>query len=105
MATVMLVADIHAEEPVLGPDAAERLGSLGITRIALLRDLSSTAIVLEGWAFDPARTDEATRAVFPAGVSRLRTFHEVQYVGVSPAHRKTGARRHPRPGDSSTSNE
>ncbi len=84
MTMVMLVADIQAGEPVLGPDAAERLGSLGITRIALLRDLSSTAVVLEGWAFDPARTDEATRAVFPAGGASLRTFHDVEYVGVSP---------------------
>lgn len=83
MAMVMLVADIHAGEPVLGPDVAVRLGSLGITRIALLRDLSSTAVVLEGWAFDPARTDEATRAVFPAGGASLRTFHDVEYVGVS----------------------
>jgi hypothetical protein len=81
---VMLVADIRSGEPVLGPDAAQRLGSLGITRIALLRDLSSTAVVLEGWAFDPARTDEATRAVFPAGGASLRTFHDVEYVGVAP---------------------
>ena len=84
MAMVMLIEDIEAGEPVLGPDAAARLGSLGVTRIALLRDLSSTAVVLEGWAFDPARTDEATRAVFPAGSARLRTFHDVEHVGVSP---------------------
>ncbi len=83
MTMVMLIADIGAGEPALGPDAAERLGSLGITRIALLRDLSSTAVVLEGWAFDPARTDEATRAVFPAGGASLRTFHDVEFVGVS----------------------
>lgn len=84
MAMVMLVADIQGGEPVLGPDAAQRLGSLGITRIALLRDLSSNAVVLEGWAFDPARTDEAIRAVFPAGGASLRTFHDVEYVGVAP---------------------
>jgi hypothetical protein len=84
MASVMLVADIDGGEPVLGPSVAERLGNLGITRIALLRDLSSTAVVLEGWAFDPARADEAIRAVFPVGSANLRKFHEVQYVGVSP---------------------
>lgn len=84
MAMVMLLADFQSGEPVLGPDAAQRLGSLGITRIALLRDLSSTAVVLEGWAFDPARTDEAIRAVFPAGGAGLRTFHDVEYVGVAP---------------------
>ncbi len=87
---VMLVADIHAGEPVLGPDAAERLGSLGISRIALLRDLSSTAIVLEGWAFDPARTDEASRAVFPDGSASLRMFHEVEHVGVPPTRPRRG---------------
>ena len=83
MTMVLLVADIRAGEPVLGPDAAGRLGSLGITRIALLRDLTSTAVVLEGWAFDPARTDEAARALFPAGGASLRTFHDVEHVGVS----------------------
>jgi len=83
MTTVMLIADNHDEEPVMGPDAAQRLGSLGITRIALLRDTSSTAIVLEGWAFDPARIDEVTRALFPAGGASLRTFHELQHVGVT----------------------
>lgn len=84
MAMVMLIADIRAGKPVLAPDAAVRLGSHGITRIALLRDLSSTAVVLEGWAFDPARTDEATRALFPADGASLRTFQHVEYVGVSP---------------------
>lgn len=89
MATVMLVADIHAGQPVLGPDAAQRLGRLGVTHIALLRVLSSTAIVLEGWAFDPGRASDAVRAVFPDGIAGLRTFHEVSHVGVSPAHPET----------------
>ena len=85
MATVLLVAERHAGEPLVGPDVAERLANLGISRITLLRDVSSTAVILEGWAFDPARTDEATKAVFPAGGASLRTYHEVQYVGVSSA--------------------
>ena len=94
MAMVMLVAEIHAGEPVLGPNVAERLGNLGITRVALLRDPSSTAVVLEGWAFDPARTDEAIRAVFPERSAGLRTFHEVQQVGVSSAQHRTETHRH-----------
>jgi hypothetical protein len=88
MAMVMLVAEIQAGEPVLGPNVADRLANLGITRITLLRDLSSTAVVLEGWAFDPARSDLALRAVFPAGGATLRTFHEVEQVGVSAAHHR-----------------
>jgi hypothetical protein len=88
MATVLLIADRHAEDPVIGPDVAERLATLGISRITLLRDPSSTAVILEGWAFDPARTHEATGAVFPAGNANLRTYREVQYVGVSSAPQK-----------------
>jgi hypothetical protein len=95
MAVVMLVTEIHAGEPVLGPTAAERLGNLGITHIALLRDLSSTAVVLEGWAFDPSRTDEAIRALFPDASAGLRTFHEVQQVGVSSARHRTEMHRLP----------
>ncbi len=90
MATVMLVADIHAGQPMLGPDVAQRLGRLGITHVALLRDLSSTAVVLEGWAFDPARANDAVRAMFPDGNAGLRTFHEVEHMGVPPAHPEYG---------------
>lgn len=103
MAIVMLVAEIHAGEPVLGPNVAERLGSLGITRVSLLRDQSSTALVLEGWAFDPARTDEAIRAVFPVGGASLRKFHEVQQVGVSSAPQRREMQRHPVSGGSGSS--
>jgi hypothetical protein len=103
MAMVMLVADSHDGEPVMGPDVAERLANVGISRITLLRDLSSTAVVLEGWAFDPARADEATGAVFPAGGATLRTYHEVQYVGVSSAHQERKTHWHPPSGDSGSS--
>ena len=103
MATVLLVADRHAGEPLVGPDVAERLANLGISRITLLRDLSSTAVILEGWAFDPARTDEATGAVFPAGGASLRTYHEVQYVGVSSANQERNAQWHAPSGDSGSS--
>jgi hypothetical protein len=95
MPTVLLVADRPAGEPVLGPDVAERLATLGISRVTLLRDPSSTAVVLEGWAFDPARTSEATGALFPAGGANLRTFREVQYVGVVSAYQERDAQWHP----------
>lgn len=103
MAMVLLVAEIQAGEPVLGPNVAERLASLGITRVTLLRDLSSTAVVLEGWAFDPARSDVALRAVFPGGGATLRTFHEVQQVGVSAAQPRRETQRHRISSDPATS--
>jgi hypothetical protein len=100
MTTVLIVADRPAGEPVVGPDVAERLATLGISRITLLRDPSSTAVVLEGWAFDPARTNEATGALFPTGGANLRTYHEVQYVGVFSAYQERDAQWHTPSGDS-----
>ena len=83
MPMVTLVAESQAGDPVLGPSVAEQLANLGITRITLLRDVSSTAVVLEGWAFDPAGSDVALRALFPSGHAAPRTYHEVEQVGVS----------------------
>ena len=103
MAMVLLVADSNDGEPLMGPDVAERLANLGISHISLLRELSSTAVILEGWAFDPARSHEVTRAVFPAGGASLRTYHEVQFVGVSSAHQERNAQWHRPSGDSGSS--
>lgn len=90
MAIAMLVAGLDAGEPVVGPDAAERLAGLGISRISLLQNSSGNGVVLEGWAFDLARIDEAVRAMFPDGGVDVRVFREVEDVAVSIA---SGERR------------
>jgi hypothetical protein len=41
--------------------------------------------VLEGWAFDPARIDEAVRAVFPDRSDAVRVFREIEQVAVTVA--------------------
>lgn len=84
----MLVADPEAAEPVVGPEAAERLAFLGVTRVSLLADRSAIGVVLEGWAFDPADIDEAVRAMFPGGGKSVRVFHEIENVAVSVAQRE-----------------
>jgi len=83
MATLVLIADGNAGEPFVGPDSAARLGRIGVSHITLLSDRESTAVVLEGWAFDPAEVDDAVAAVFRDGGSRVRTFHEVERVVIS----------------------
>lgn len=83
MAIAMLVAGSDAADPVVGPEAAARLAGLGVTRISLLRDSSGIGVVLEGWAFEPARVDEAVRAVFPDRSGGVRVFHEIERVAVS----------------------
>jgi hypothetical protein len=85
MATAMLVSTPGAGEPVVGPLVAERLAGLGITRISLLRDDAGIGVVLEGWAFDPARVDEAVQVVFPTARATVRVLHEVERVAVAVA--------------------
>ena len=86
MSTAMLISGRDAAEPVVGPGVAERLAALGVTSLSLLRDPDGIGIVLEGWAFDPARIDEAVRVVFPAGQSTIRILHEVERVAVTVAN-------------------
>ena len=60
---VLLVAnrDPGAE---IGPAVAQQLAALGVTNLSVLRDEQTTAVALEGWAFDPTRSAEAAaRAV------------------------------------------
>ncbi|HSO29405.1 MAG TPA: hypothetical protein VLS28_05850 [Candidatus Sulfomarinibacteraceae bacterium] len=92
MAMVLLVARPSAGQPVLGPEAAQRLATLGISRIALLADDAGIGVVLEGWAFDPARVDDAVMSVFPAGSGTdVRVLHDVEFVAVTPApNRRSG---------------
>ena len=85
MAIAMLVAGPETAEPVVGPEAAERLARLGVTRISLLADRLGVGVVVEGWAFNPADIDEAVRAMFPDGGAGIRIFREIEHVAVSVA--------------------
>jgi len=78
----LLVAPRGAGEPSIGPDSAGRLADLGITHVALLQDGGGLGVVLEGWAFDGARADEAARVVFP-GHGDVRVLREAASVAVS----------------------
>lgn len=85
MAVALLVAGRDVDQPIVGPDAAECLAGLGISRVSLLQDSLGVGIVVEGWAFDPARINEAVRAIFPDARADIRIFHEIEHVAVSVA--------------------
>jgi hypothetical protein len=85
MAVAMLIGGRELGQPVVGPKAVSRLAELGITRISLLGDKAGIGVVLEGWAFDPARIDEAVREVFPDTSEAVRVFREIEHVAVSVA--------------------
>ncbi len=83
MPSLVLMADADAAQPLVGPDSAAQLRRMGVSHITLLRDRVSTAVVLEGWAFDPAAVDDAVRAVFADGGSAVQAFHEIEHVVIS----------------------
>ena len=62
MAMVLVLFPVSDEEPTLQPAALAVLARLGVTSVSLLRDEETAGLVLEGWALDPARADEAARA-------------------------------------------
>jgi hypothetical protein len=82
---VLVLFPICDEEPVFEVGALAALAALGITSVSLLRDKETAGLVLEGWAFDPARTDEAVRAAAGArdGIRKLEPLVQMAVSAAS----------------------
>ena len=69
MALLVLLVPTDDDEVVIGSHAVEALTRLGITSMSVARDEMTTAVILEGWAFQSARVDPAIAALgFSAGM-------------------------------------
>jgi hypothetical protein len=68
------------EDVSLGPRSIRALASLGVTSIALVAHEDTVGLVLEGWAFDPERAQEAAEAV---GAGSARTLRSLVQMAVS----------------------
>lgn len=77
---VLLVEDVEDAEATISATTSQHLARIGVSHVELLRDAHTTAIVLEGWAFDPGRADEIARTVTP-GLA-VRTLQPVMRVVV-----------------------
>ena len=82
MALVVLVLRDGRERVSLGAPSISALAALGVTSVALVRGDDTVGLVLEGWAFDPARADEAANAVGAGAATTLTTLAQ---MGVSTA--------------------
>jgi hypothetical protein len=81
---VVVLFPVSGEEPALQPGALAELSRLGVSSVSLLRDKRTAGLVLEGWAFDPARAGEAASAV--AGSRQgIRTLQPLMQMAVSAA--------------------
>jgi hypothetical protein len=78
----MLVLLVEDAEATISATTSQHLARIGVSHVELLRDAHTTAIVLEGWAFDPERTDEIARVVTPG--LEVRTLRPVMRVVVGP---------------------
>lgn len=92
MAMVVVLFPVSDEEPTLQPAALEEFARLGITSVSLVRDEQTMGLVLDGWAFDPARADEAACAVAGA-CDEVRTLHPLMQMAVSAAREETAPMR------------
>jgi hypothetical protein len=86
---VLMLFPISGEEPTLPTGALEDLAQLGVTSISLLCDDQTAGLVLEGWAFDPARADEAVRAAAGArdGIQKLEPLVQMAVSAASTGSR------------------
>lgn len=73
---VLLVANQDPAAEV-GPAVAQELAALGVTNLSVLRDEHTTAVALEGWAFDPTRSAEAAARAVGAGRGSVRVLRPV----------------------------
>ena len=81
---LVVLVSVDLESLTLGPPAVEALARLGVTSVSLARDDHTAALILEGWAFDAARSAEALRAV---GTTRAeaRTLQPIVQMAVTAA--------------------
>jgi hypothetical protein len=79
----MLVLLVEDAEATISATTSQHLARIGVSHVELLRDAHTTAIVLEGWAFDPGRADEVARTVTPG--LEVRTLRPVMRVVVGDA--------------------
>ncbi|MDA8302466.1 MAG: hypothetical protein M0005_13225 [Actinomycetota bacterium] len=73
----------------IGSMAIEALACLGVTSVSLAADSHTTAIVFEGWAFDPARSGAAIPAL-GGSPDDTRTLQRVVQMAVSAAASQGG---------------
>jgi hypothetical protein len=78
--TLLVLFDDHDNEPALDEQSRGRLAGLGITTVSLLRDARTLGIVLEGWAFDPARSADAARTAIVGAEGGARVLRPVPAV-------------------------
>lgn len=89
---VLLVANENPAAEV-GPAVAQELAALGVTSLSLLRDDQTTAVALEGWAFDADRSAEAAARAVAGDLAAVRVLRPIVESALHAASKPQTARR------------
>lgn len=89
---LVLLLEEKGREPALSQRVLGELARLGVTSVSLLRDEGMVGLVLEGWAFDPARSADAARAAVAGAETGARMLHPLVQMAVSTAPTSGGFR-------------
>lgn len=84
MAQLVILIPAGSREPSLSAATVNALARLGVTGMSMARDSETVALVLEGWALDPARSG-AVLAALEADDAQARALQPVVQMAVSPA--------------------
>lgn len=76
MTMLVLIFDANRSEAGIDAEAAAELAALGITHVAVARDETTEAVVLDGWAFDAAASADEVKNIV-SGPSTAKTLRSV----------------------------
>jgi hypothetical protein len=91
MGSLLLLLADTAPEVELNAAVVEAWAALGITGVTVLRDRHTTAVALEGWAFDVDRSGDAAARVV-AHPDAVRVLRPVIASAISPVGADCGER-------------
>src|ERR1700694_198508 len=82
MAMLVVLLETEEGEVALGSHAVSDLARAGVTSVALLGDERTICIVVEGWAFDPARSARVVLRAISAARRSIRVLRPVMHTSV-----------------------
>ena len=88
MAQLVILVPAANRELSLSPGSVAALSRLGVTELSMARDRETVALILEGWAFDPSRSDTVLSAL--GADLDARALDPVVQMAVSPATSEGG---------------
>jgi len=85
VAMMVLLVEAGAEGVSVLPASVPELARLGVTSLTLTRDEATVGIVLDGRAFDPARSGDEAVAAMGLTASEARILRPLAQMSVSTA--------------------